>query len=127
MDFRDVLFNLLSSAMNDHTRRAWGNLWTGNALMLLASLAGMALFGPTLCKGQAAATYHDRADRALQSFLLKFWRGDQQYVRQQFPDNGALTSYWTYANAWDAVLDGVERSGGEQYLGLIETFYLGQD
>jgi len=113
--------------MNDHTRQAQANLQTGHALLLLASLAWLSFFGPTPSKGQAVATYHDRADRALQSFMLKFWRGDQQYVRQQFPDNGALTGYWTYANAWDAVLDGVERTGGEQYVGLIETFYLGQD
>jgi predicted alpha-1,6-mannanase (GH76 family) len=75
----------------------------------------------------AVSTYHNRADQALQSFLLKFWNGNQQYLRSQFPDNGGLTGYWTFANGWDAVMDGVERSGGEHYLGLIETFYAGQD
>ena len=79
------------------------------------------------CPAQSVAEYHARADQALQSFLLKFWRGDQQYLRQSFPDNGGLTAYWTYANGWDAVMDGVERTGGEQYLGLIESLYLGQD
>lgn len=85
------------------------------------------LLEAALCLGQTTATYHARADQALQSFLLKFWNGSQQYLRSSFPDNGGLTGYWTYANGWDALMDGVERTGGEQYLGLIESFYLGQD
>jgi predicted alpha-1,6-mannanase (GH76 family) len=76
---------------------------------------------------QTAATYHDRADRALQNFLTKFWNGGQQYLRRNYPDTGPLTGYWTYANGWDALLDGVERTGGQQYYGLIESFYLGQN
>jgi len=76
---------------------------------------------------QTAATYHARADQALQSFLLKFWNGGQQYLRARYPDNGSLTGYWTYAHGWDALLDGVERTGGQQYEGLIESFYLGQN
>lgn len=76
---------------------------------------------------QTAATYHARADQALQSFLVKFWNGGQQYLRNQFPSDGTLTGYWTYANGWDALLDGVERTGGAQYAGLIESFYLGQN
>jgi len=99
----------------------------GKARLFLWITLSLRLLEAAPCVAQTPATYHDRADQALQSFLLKFWRGDQQYLRQVFPDNGALTSYWTYANGWDALLDGVERTGGEQYLGLIETFYLGQD
>ncbi len=76
---------------------------------------------------QTPATYHTRADQALQSFLLKFWNGGQQYLRRDYPDTGALTGYWTYANGWDALLDGVERTGGQQYRGLIESFYVGQE
>lgn len=76
---------------------------------------------------QTAATYHTRADQALQSFLLKFWNGGQQYLRNKFPSDGSLTGYWTYANGWEALMDGVERTGGQQYAGLIESFYLGQN
>lgn len=101
--------------------------WDGMALPLVWIGVWVTLLSPALSVAQTPATYHARADQALQSFLLKFWSGDQQYLRQLYPDNGALTGYWTYANGWDAVLDGVERTGGEQYLGLIETFYLGQD
>ena len=56
---------------------------------------------------QTAATYHARADQALQSFLLKFWNGDQQYLEQNYPGANSLTGYWTYAQGWDALLDGV--------------------
>jgi len=65
-------------------------------------------------RAQTAATYHARADQALQSFLVKFWDGGRQYLRSQFPSNGGQTGYWTYANGWDALLDGVERTGGAQ-------------
>jgi predicted alpha-1,6-mannanase (GH76 family) len=79
------------------------------------------------CLGQSSATYHARADEALQSFLLKFWNGGSQYLRNVYPSDGSLASYWTYAHGWDAVMDGVERTGGQQYAGLIESMYLGQN
>ncbi len=82
---------------------------------------------PQLGRAQSAAVYHSRADQALQSFLLKFWNGSQQYLRNYYPNDGSLTGYWTYANGWDAVLDGVERTGGAQYAGLIESLYQGQN
>jgi len=73
----------------------------------------------------AASIYQDRADGALQSFLVKFWNGS--YLRNRFPDDGSLTGYWTYAHGWDAVMDGVERTSKKEYFGLIESFYLGQN
>ena len=95
-------------------------------IWLVLSLACTGCFLPS-GQGQTAATYHARADQALQSFLLKFWDGGQQYLRNTFPSDGSLTGYWTYANGWEALLDGVERTDGAQYAGLIESFYLGQD
>ena len=78
--------------------------------------------------GQTGAdTYHARADQALQSFFLKFWNGTAQYFEHTYPSDGTLTGYWTYAHGWDAVMDGVERTGGAQYSGLIESLYLGQN
>ena len=76
---------------------------------------------------QTAASYHNEADAALQSFLLKFWNGGQQYLNNVYPANGSLSAYWTFAHGWDAVMDGVERTGGQQYYGLIDTLYLGQN
>jgi predicted alpha-1,6-mannanase (GH76 family) len=93
---------------------------------LVGFLALSICFGLS-CNGQTAATYHSHADLALQSFLLKFWNGGQQYLRDSYPDDGKLTGYWTYAHGWEAVMDGVERTGAQQYSGLIESFYLGQD
>src|SRR3974390_798049 len=74
------------------------------------------------CAAQTSDEYHARADQALQSFLLKFWDGGQQYLRNRYPSDGTLTGYWTYAQGWDALMDGVERTGGRQYYGLIESF-----
>jgi predicted alpha-1,6-mannanase (GH76 family) len=76
---------------------------------------------------QTAATFHARADLALQNFLLEYWSGSQQYLKANYPDDGQVTGYWTYAHGWEALMDGVERTGGQQYAGLIESFYLGQN
>src|ERR1035437_3323860 len=54
------------------------------------------------CLGQSATTYHEQADQALQSFLLKFRKASAQYLRNSYPSDGTLTSYWTYAHGWDA-------------------------
>ena len=93
----------------------------------LTVLLPFAIQLPLTGRAQTAATYHTRADQALQSFLLKFWNGGQQYLRNNFPSDGSLTGYWTYANGWDAMLDGVERTDGAQYAGLIQSFYDGQN
>jgi predicted alpha-1,6-mannanase (GH76 family) len=92
--------------------------WAACVCVLLSGLG---------CLGQNTVTYHQRADQALQSFLLKFWNGGAQYLQGAYPTNSGLTSYWTYAHGWDALMDGVERTGNEQYAGLIESFYEGQN
>jgi hypothetical protein len=101
-----------------------GDFYRASRLALLILLTAPL---PLTGRAQTAATYHARADQALQSFFLKFWNGGQQYLRNRFPSDGSLTGYWTYANGWDALLDGVERTGGAQYAGLMESFYLGQN
>jgi predicted alpha-1,6-mannanase (GH76 family) len=88
--------------------------------------AWLVLQGGLGCLGQSATNYHAHADLALQSFLLKFWTASGQYLGNAYPSNGTLTSYWTFAHGWDALMDGVERTGGQQYAGLIESFYEGQ-
>jgi predicted alpha-1,6-mannanase (GH76 family) len=78
--------------------------------------------------GDAAADVgplHDAADRALEAMMLGFWSGSDSYLRAERGPT-KLTGYWTFAQALDAVLDGVERTGG-RYAGLLETFYLSQD
>jgi predicted alpha-1,6-mannanase (GH76 family) len=73
------------------------------------------------------AELHARADAALQSLLLHYWSQGERYLRANSPDDGHLTGYWTFAQGFDAVLDGVERTGGQAYGGLIETFYDAQE
>jgi predicted alpha-1,6-mannanase (GH76 family) len=93
---------------------------------LLPALLGL-LLAPFPGTAQTPSEYHRRADQALQSFLLRFWSGGQQYLQQQYPANGSITAYWTYAQGWDALADGVERTSGLQYSGLLDSFFYGQD
>lgn len=73
-----------------------------------------------------ARAEHDAADAALEAMLLAFWTGDRSYLRVDRDPASALTGYWIFAQALDAIVDGVARTGG-RYAGLIETFYLAQD
>jgi predicted alpha-1,6-mannanase (GH76 family) len=95
--------------------------------LIAVAVVSLSLGSAANSVAQSVATYHNQADQALQSFLVKFWNGGQQYLRNKYPDDGSLSSFWTYANGWDAVMDGVERTGGQQYAGMIETLYLGQN
>src|SRR4051812_9484508 len=85
------------------------------------------MVGWCLAGAARGATFHDYSDQALQSFLLKFWQGGDQYFHHTYPDNGGLTGYWTYANGWEAVMDNVERTSKRQYFNWIETLYIGQN
>lgn len=69
---------------------------------------------------------HRNADRALEVMLLDFWSGADQYLHAVTPSDGKLTGYWTYAQAFDALLDGVERTGSLKYRGLLGAFYAGR-
>jgi predicted alpha-1,6-mannanase (GH76 family) len=75
---------------------------------------------------QTVDEFHRRADAALQSFLLKYWSQSREYLRASYPDDGGTTGYWTFAQGFDALLDGVERTAGRRYAGLIETFHEAQ-
>ena len=80
----------------------------------------------TTIPGCDLVTSHARADRALADFLLGFWNGGSQYLDAAEPTNNQLTGYWTFAQAFDALLDGVERTGGRHFSGLVGSFYVGQ-
>jgi predicted alpha-1,6-mannanase (GH76 family) len=73
------------------------------------------------------AASHTRADRALADFLLGFWNGGNQYLDAAEPTNNQSTGYWTFAQGFDALLDGVERTKGRHFSGLVRSFALGQD
>ena len=59
--------------------------------------------------------------------MFGFWNGAGQYLDAAEPTSGAFTGFWTFAQAFDAVLDDVERTGGRRYGGLVATLYAAQN
>lgn len=64
---------------------------------------------------------------ALDSFLSNFWNSKENYFNAVYPSNGKITQYWTFAQAYDAVLDGVERTHKKKYVEWIDRLYAVQD
>jgi len=73
----------------------------------------------------SAAEAHRRADAALQALVAHFW--DPQGAFTMAPDGSAAAHYWIAAQALDAVLDGVERSGGRHWAELPGVFVRAQE
>ncbi len=61
-----------------------------------------------------AVTMAANADTLLDTMLLRFW------TQLRTADNN---SYWTYAQDWDVVLDGIERRGPLAYAGTVRMFW----
>jgi predicted alpha-1,6-mannanase (GH76 family) len=74
-----------------------------------------------------AGLWHARADQAVETMLMRFWSQGAAYLEGQSPSNNSDTGYWTFAQAFDAVLDGIERSKGAQLSGWAEGMYDAQD
>jgi predicted alpha-1,6-mannanase (GH76 family) len=70
---------------------------------------------------------HERADDAVEAMLLSFWQQKLGYLSAFPASAAAATGYWTFAEAWDAVLDAVERHGGARFQGTLRTFYDAQE
>jgi predicted alpha-1,6-mannanase (GH76 family) len=114
-----------------------GSSGSGNSNIGNAGSAGKGLGGANAGAGGASeppliadcdnAAAHERADRALDALLGKFWNETERYMNETSPSNGKVTGYWTYAQALDAVLDGFERTGNAKYEQWISTFYAGRD
>jgi predicted alpha-1,6-mannanase (GH76 family) len=81
---------------------------------------------PPLIPGCDLGAAHEHADSALGATLSNFWSGADQYLHAIAPSDGKLTGYWTYAQLFDALLDGVQRSEGQRFRGLIRSFYEGR-
>jgi len=82
--------------------------------------------GPVIV-GCDGATANARADQTLAEMMFAFWNGTTQYLDATEPSDGRMTGYWTFAQAFDAVLDGVERTSGQHYKGLIKTLYTAEN
>jgi predicted alpha-1,6-mannanase (GH76 family) len=76
--------------------------------------------------GVDAAVLHEQASDALDHMLLSYWSQSSDYLVDT-PGGDTSAGYWIFAQSFDALLDGVERTGGEHYLGLVKTFYDAQD
>jgi predicted alpha-1,6-mannanase (GH76 family) len=72
----------------------------------------------------AALQAHADADDAVEAMLLAFFDPGQKYL-DATRGTTTLTGYWTYQQAWDAVLDAVERhqGSGTRFTGTLRTFY----
>jgi predicted alpha-1,6-mannanase (GH76 family) len=74
-----------------------------------------------------AALWHTRADQAVQTMLMAFWSQSAAYLEAESPTNGSVTGYWTFAQAFDAILDGIERSNGTELAGWADGMYDAQN
>lgn len=66
--------------------------------------------------------FHAAADAAFETYFRTYWTGST--IRDD-RTNSKTAGYWGYAQAFDVVLDAVERTG--RYKGLIETMYAGKN
>ncbi|MFL5261396.1 MAG: glycoside hydrolase family 76 protein [Anaeromyxobacteraceae bacterium] len=66
-----------------------------------------------------------RADAATEALVDGFWSSDARAFT--VTRGGAPAEYWIAAQAYDAVLDGVERSGGQRFTDVAKAFVAGQD
>ncbi len=69
------------------------------------------------------------ADAATQALVSRFWDGS--YLRDADPSTvgscGRDACYWIFAQAFDAVLDAVQRTRGERFLAWVSRLYEAQD
>jgi predicted alpha-1,6-mannanase (GH76 family) len=76
--------------------------------------------------GVDVAVLEERASAALDQMLLSYWSQSDGYLVDT-PGGDTSAGYWVFAQSFDALLDGVQRTGGEHYLGLVKTFYDAQN
>jgi len=71
--------------------------------------------------------YDQWADAGIQSYFQHFWDPNETYINAAFPSDGRLTGYWDFAQGFDAVIDSVNRTGGQQYYTWLNTFFDAQN
>jgi predicted alpha-1,6-mannanase (GH76 family) len=75
----------------------------------------------------STAQTDQRADLATQRLIDRFWSKSHDSFAGAFPSDGKNAGYWIYAQAFDAVLDGVERTKGAKWKGEIARLFDAQD
>lgn len=83
----------------------------------------LTLLIPPQLQAKPAKTYNREANITLDSLLSKFWNEKEYYFNATYPNNGKLAGYWIFAQAFDAVLDGAERTKKKN----LHRFYQAQN
>ncbi|MBX7097433.1 MAG: hypothetical protein K1X89_06965 [Myxococcaceae bacterium] len=95
-----------------------------------AAVVALAACSPALEPAEPASPHaeaHARADEALHALLTRFWNGPAGFFDRATIIHGFPASYWNAAQAFDALLDGAERTHGAASTGLADTFFRAQD
>ncbi len=100
--------------------------------MTIRFLAALALVA-TACSGEATGQDADalaadtRADTATTALVTHFWDASDHNLRSTSPSDGNFAGYWIYAEAFDAVIDGAQRTNGAKFKNWIDALYEAQD
>jgi predicted alpha-1,6-mannanase (GH76 family) len=85
------------------------------------------------CSGSDTASEADalasatRADHATAGLVQHFYDSGERYFHEAWPNDTKAAGYWIYAEAFDAVLDAVQRTKGVEYSKYVAALYDGQD
>src|SRR5438034_99085 len=91
------------------------------AALALCGCAANGVDDPNDYGAESVATADDtRADAALDALLRHYWDDGSRYFRD-------TRDYWIDAQAFNAVLDGAQRTDRHRYMGWIRKIYEGQD
>ncbi len=75
----------------------------------------------------STAQADQRADLATDRLVSRFWSKSHDTFDGAFPSDGKDAGYWIYAQAFDAVLDGVERTKGAKWKAEIARLFDARD
>lgn len=93
---------------------------TIGALLLLATAACAA--EPTGASDDALSSAN-RADEATAALIKSFYDDAHGYFREAYPDDDKPAGYWISAEAYDAVLDALQRDGIKDFHAIVGIVY----
>jgi predicted alpha-1,6-mannanase (GH76 family) len=92
-------------------------------LLLAACFSALGCSGDAMGASDDALSSSTRADNATSALVAHFYDSNLHYFRGAWPNNNAPAGYWIFAQAYDAVLDSVQRSGNagalEKYVDVL--------
>ncbi len=96
-------------------------------LVAAVAVGAMACSGESVGEDEDALASVTRADAATSALLNRFYDHGNHYFADADPSDGKLAGYWIEAQAYDAVLDAVQRTGGKELHAWVEAGYEAQD